>query len=243
MRRVRIAVGLAVALCAFAAGASAALAHSFTASIAGKELSEEAPGKIKGAGIGNEAFKFGPVHINCEKAQDKGLASEESFGTLKLTAKFGGCATAIRVGSEPATLKTRLLNPIEFAIHANGFVETGAEGEETSAEVGGGAVEWKISGIKCFIEWPSQTVPVKAIVKPEGEYTAAIFTNEAVETTHLKAFPSGKQHKLRLAMELKNMAFTFTEGECSEFKHPEAKTGSYIGTLEEEVAGGNLGFE
>jgi hypothetical protein len=228
---------------ALAVSASAALAHSFTASIAGKELSEETPGKIKGAGVGTQSFKFGPVHIMCEKSQTKGLASEESAATLKLTAKYGGCATAIKVGSEPATLKTRMIDPLEFGIHANGFVETGAEGEETSAEVGGGAVEWKISGIKCFIEWPAQTVPVKAIVKPEGEYVAAIFTNEEVESTHLKAFPSGKQHKLRIAFEMKNMEFSFTEGECSEFKHPEAKTGAYAGTLEEEVAGGNLGFE
>lgn len=243
MRRVRMTVGLVMAVCALALSASAALAHNFTASIAGKELSEATPGKLKVVSVGEQYFKFGPVHIYCEKASAKGLVTEEVSQSLKLTAKYNDCGTSIKVGPEPAVLKTKLKDPIEFSLHANGFAETGAEGGEASAEVGGGAVEWKIAGIKCLISWPSQTVPVAAIAKPEGEYTAAIFSDIEVEKTHLKAFPSGKQHKLQIAAEFKNMEFSFEEGQCSEFKRPEAKTGAYDGTLEAEVAGGNLGWE
>jgi hypothetical protein len=243
MRRVSMAAGLAVAVCALAGSAPAALAHSFTASIAGKELSEATPGKVKGIGIGSQVFKFGPVKIECEKATNKGQVTAESSATLKLTAKYGACGTAIKVGSEPASLRTRLVDPVEYVFHANGFAETGAEGEETSAEVGGGSVEWKIAGIKCLISWPSQTVPVHAIGKPELEYDAALFSGGELENTHLRQFPSGKQHTLLIKAEFKNMEFSFEEGQCSEFKHPEAKTGSFIGTVEEQLANGNIGWE
>ncbi len=236
-------MGVAVAACALAVSAPAAFAHSFTASIAGKELSEATPGKVKAVGIGTQSFAFGPVKITCEKAAAKGLVTAASSETLKLTAKYSTCGTAIKVGGEVASLKTKLVDPVEYSLHANGFAETGAEGEEASAEVGGGTVEWKIGGIKCLISWPSQTVPVKAIAKPEGEYTAAIFSNTEAANGHLKAFPGGIQHKLLVSAEFKKMEFSFEEGECSEFKHPEAKTGSYIGAIEAEVAGGNLGFE
>jgi|SRR5665213_598919 len=243
MRRVRMTAGVAVAVCALAASAPAAFAHSFTASIAGKELSEATPGKLKVVGLGEQKFAFGPVKITCEKAAAKGLVTAASSESLKLTAKYNTCSTAIKVGAEPASLKTKLAGPIEYSIHANGFAETGAEGEEASAEVGGGSAEWKIGGIRCLIDWPAQTVPVKAIAKPEGEYTAAIFSNTEVANGHLKAFPGGEQHKLQIAAEFKKMEFSFEEGECSEFKHPEAKTGSYLGVMEAEVIGGNLGFE
>lgn len=239
MRRVRITLGLMVAVCAVAFSATTALATNFTASIAGKELSEATPGKIKGGGVGLQQFKFGPVHITCETAKAKGLATAAVFTTLKLTAKYGYCTTAIKVGSEPATLATKMLKPIEYNFHADGIVETGTEGEEGSLEVGSGEAEWKISGIKCLISWPAQTVPIKR----RTFVPAAIFSNVLVPNEHLKAFPSGFQNKLQIASEFKNMKFVFTEGECSEFKQPEANTGSYEGTLLEEVAGGNLGFE
>lgn len=243
MTRVRMTVGLAAMVCALAVSAPAALAHSFTASIVGKELSEATPGKIKGVASGEQILKFGPVKITCEKAAVKGLATAASMETLKLTTKYSKCVTAIKVGGEPATLTTKMVDPVEYSLHTNGWVETGAEGEETSAEVGGGEVEWKISGIKCHVSWPAQVVPVKAIRKPEAEYTAAIFQNELVESTHLKAFPSHFQNKLLIAADFKNMEYEFTEGECAEFKKPEAKSGDYTGEIEAEVAGGNLGFE
>jgi hypothetical protein len=243
MRRVRITLGLAVAACALAFSATAALAHTFTASIAGKEISEAKPGKIKGGSVGVQTFKFGPVHITCASASTKGLIAEEESETLKIVAGYKGCLTSIKVGSEPATLKTRFLAPVEYSFHANGFAETGTEGEEGSVEIGSGAAELKISGIKCLISWPAQTVPTRAIAKPEEQYSAALFSNEEVASTHLKAFPTGFQHELQISTEFKNMEFTFEEGECSEFKRPEAKTGGYVGVLHEELAGGNLGWE
>jgi hypothetical protein len=243
MRRVRMTAGLAVAACALAVSAPAAFAHSFTASIPRREVSEATPGKLKVVGVGSQSFKFGPVHIVCEKASGKGLATEESSATLKFTSKYQECNTLIKVGTEPALLKTKLKTPVELSFHANGFAEVGTEGEESSAEVGGGAAEWKVAGIKCLLSWPAQTVPVKAIPQPEKEYTAAIFTDTEAENSHLRAFPTGKQHKLTVGAEFKNMEFDFEEGQCSEFKHPEAKTASYDGSFEVELGGGNLSWE
>jgi hypothetical protein len=244
MRRVRITLGLMAAVCAVAFSATAALAHQFTASIANKTLSEATPGKIKGGSVGTQAFKFGPIHITCESASNKGLIAAEASQTLKIVARYHNCATSIKVGAEPGTLKTRFLAPIEYSFHANGFAETGTGGEEEgSMEIGSGEAELKISGIKCLIDWPAQTVPMKAVAKPEEQYSAALFSNEEVASTHLKAFPTGFQHELQISTEFKTMEYTFEEGECAEFKRPEAKTGAYAGVLHEELAGGNLGWE
>ena len=243
MRRVRITLGLMAAVCAVAFSATAALAHTFTASIAKKTLSEATPGKLKGGSVGPQAFKFGPIHTTCESAGTKGIVTEESSPTLKVVARYHGCATSIKVGAEPATLKTRFVAPVEYSFHANGFAEVGTEGEEGSVEIGSGAAELRITGIKCVISWPAQTVPMKAIAEPEAQYSAALFTNEEVASTHLKAFPTGFQKQLLISTEFKNMTFSFEEGQCAEFKVPEAKTGSYKGVLHEELAGGDLGFE
>jgi hypothetical protein len=236
-------LGFAVVMCVLAFSATAALAHDFTASIVGKELSEATPGKIKGAGVGPQTFKFGPLKIACATAKTKGLATASVSQTLKIVATYKGCEAEVKVGLEPAMLKASFKTPVEYNFHANGFAETGTEGEEGSAEIGGGAAEVKVSGIKCIVSWPAQTVPIHAIGKPELEYTAAIFSGTEVANTHLKAFPSGYQHDLQISTEFKNMEFDFEEGQCSEFRHPEAKSGSYAGVLHEELGGGNLGWE
>jgi hypothetical protein len=243
MRRVRITLGLMAAVCAVAFSATAALAHNFTASIAKKTISEATPGKLKGGSVGPQAFKFGPIHTTCESAGTKGIVTQEISPTIKVVASYHGCTTSIKVGAEPATLKTRFLSPVEYSFHANGLAEVGTEGEEGSVEIGSGSAEVKISGIKCLIEWPSQTMPAKALVKPEEQYSATLFSNQEVANTHLKAFPTGFQKQLLISTEFKTMTFSFEEGECAEFKVPEAKTGSYKGVLHEELAGGNLSYE
>jgi hypothetical protein len=243
MRRVRITLVAVFALCALALSATAALAHEFIANSAHKTISEATPGKLKGGSVGTQEIKFGPIHITCESATTKGTVAAEHAQVLKVVAKYKGCETSVKVGPEPGQLKTRFLAPVEYGFHANGFAETGTEGEEGTVEIGTGAAELKISGIKCIISWPAQTVPMRAIANPEAEYTAAMFSNEEVASTHLKAFPTGFQRKLQISTEFKNMEFSFEEGECAEFKHPEAKTGSYRGVLHEELTGGNLGWE
>jgi hypothetical protein len=236
-------LGFTAAVCVLAFSATAALAHNFKASIVGKELSEATPGKIKGVGVGPQTFKFGPLKMTCETAKTKGPATASVSETLKIVATYKGCEAEVKIGLEPALLKAGIKEPIEYSFHANGFAETGTEGEEGSAEIGGGAAEVKVSGIKCVISWPAQTVPMHAIGKPELEYTAAIFSNTEISNTHLRAFPSGFQHELLISAEFKNMEFDFEEGQCSEFRHPESKAGSYSGVLHEELGGGNLSWE
>jgi hypothetical protein len=236
-------LGLVAGVCALAVGAASATAHQFTASAVGKTLSEAEPGKTKGSSVGEQEFKFGAVHVTCESASTKGLVIAATSPTLKVVAKYTRCKTAIKVGAEPATLKTKFTAPVEYQFHANGFGETGTEGEEGSVDIGKGSAELKVSGIKCLVSWPAQTVPLKAEKKPEGEYTAAVYSNENVPSENLKKFPSGLQQKLVIGVAFKGMEFSLEEGQCEEFAKTEGKSAQYNGILRQELTGGNLGFE
>ena len=177
------------------------------------------------------------------KREHPGLVGATTSETLKVVAKYKKCATAIKVGAEPASLRTKFVAPVEYQFHANGFAETGTEGEEGSVEIGEGAAEIKISGIKCLVTWPAQTVPLKAEKKPQGEYTAAVYSNEEAPTTKLKKFPTGFQKKLVIGVAFKNMQYSLSEGQCEEFARTEGKSGKYTGVLNEELVNGNLSFE
>jgi hypothetical protein len=92
-------------------------------------------------------------------------------------------------------------------------------------------------------------VPAVAEKKPEGEYSAAVYSNLEHPVEISKRFPSGFQKRLVIANEFKGMKYTYEEGQClgeggfeEEFKGAEARTGFYKGTFEEWIEGGNLGF-
>ena len=93
-------------------------------------------------------------------------------------------------------------------------------------------------------------MPIGAIKKPEGEFTAAVYSNNSVPVTVSKKFPTGLKEKLVIANSFKGMSWEYTEGQCigeggfeEEAPKTESKTGSYKGSFEEEVVGGNLGFK
>jgi hypothetical protein len=242
-------LGLVAGVCALAVGAASATAHSFSASIAGKTITEAEPGKTKGKAADVQKFTFGPVKISCPAAVTTGLVTSESPSILKITANYKagaalnpetGCETAIKVGAEPTGLPTKFVKPIEFAFNANGIEsEVGAEGEEGSVEVGANAAEIKIGGLKCLISWPAQRIPLK-LKKVPAE--VASFSTEEVANSHLKLFPSGFQQQLLITPKFSKMEYTFEEGRCSEFKNPENHNGTYEGTLKEELVKGNLGW-
>jgi hypothetical protein len=244
-----MAIALAAAVCLLGVTAGSALAHQFTFNVVGKTITPEAPVKMSAVG-GTQAFKFNGGKIVCEKMSGKGYATSETSNILKLFIVFGKCYVPVKWSTGELHIaahfikKEPLKDDVEFAFHANGFAETGTEGEEYELEVGQSSAELKFGSKLCTIEWPAQTVPIKAEKKPEEEYFSAVYSNESVPNEHLKAFPSGFQEKLVIANTFKKMKYVYTEGQCSEFeKGTEGNTANYEGTTTVTLASGNVGWE
>ena len=250
MRRLRIAIVLAMAACVCATTAATAMGEKvFRATRLPNPISEVEPGKTIGRGVGVQAFKFGPFKIKCEVAKASGIVDKETLKDFSTQVKFSSCLTEAKFGTFLGGIRTNFneRKAIGFVYHINNFAEVGEAPEGTEVTISGGEANFKISGKICKINWPSQTVPAKAEKEPEGEFSAAVYSNEEVPNAFPKKFPSGFQTKLLIANEFKGMSYEFEEGQCvgeggfeEEAKKTEGKTGKYIGTLREEVGGGNL---
>jgi hypothetical protein len=267
MRHLRMTIGFAAVVCACAVFSAPALAKEFTASRAPHPCSEAEPCKTKGKGIGTvdearpeytQQFKFGSFTIECKTAASHAATPAEgaiTWSTSQIFAtevKFGGCKTLAKFGTFTGAIATKFNNglPVKFVYHVNGFVEEGSGETETEVEVGGAASSFKIGGKICTISWPAQTVPATAVKKPEGEYSAAVYSNNIVPVTVSNHFPTGLQEKLVIANKFRQMSWEYEEGQCvgeggfeEEAPKTEAKTGQFTGTFEEEVNAGNLGFK
>ncbi len=245
MRHVRLLVFVS-ALCAFAIAATPALAHEFTAS---------KTGKTSGKAESEQKFKFGPFKITCEKVKDKGAQAAGSSSTLTVALRFNQCTDEVKFGTKPAFVPTRFLTPLAVTYHANGFVETGSEIEEFegSAVLAGGEAEIKVyTGVipgeheksRCTILWPEQTLPLKAVKKPEGEYSAATYSNVTAPKTG-KMFPDGLQHSINIANAFKGIKYEFEGEPCEEWGKEEGSEGggaTYFGSFPVLLSGGNLEF-
>jgi len=250
MRRLRIAIVLAVATCICATAAATAMGEKvFRATRLPKPVSEAEPAATVGRAVGTQAFHFGPFHIKCELAQGKGIVNKETFKDFSTQIKFAKCLTEAHFGNFTGGLQTVFneKKPIGFIYHINGFAEIGEAPEGTEVTISGGEASIKIAQKICKINWPSQTIPAKAVKDPEGEFSAAVYSNEDVANGNLTKFPTGLQRKLNIANEFKGMAYEMEEGQCvgeggfeEEVGKTEGKTASYTGTLREEVKGGNL---
>ncbi len=248
MRHVKTVLGLAVAVCAFGVTAVPAMAHQFVAGKeTGKPISEEFPAKTAGKQVGEQAFKFGGLKITCEQVHAKGTLTQTEFNSFATAVKFALCTTEVKFGAkEVGHLKTSFNKglPVTFVYHQNGFVEVGSETEEEEGEVkiSGGEANFQISGLKCLVTWPAQTIPIKAIKEPEGEFSSAVYSNNTQPIVS-KKFPSGFQTKLVIANEFKKLKYSVSNGACEEFEKTEGSQGSYKGTLEQEVVGGTFSFQ
>jgi hypothetical protein len=267
MRHLRMTIGFAAVVCACAVFSAPAFAKEFTASRALSPCSEAEPCKTKGKGIGTadekhpeytQQFKFGSFTIDCKTAASKttlpaeGAITWATSLTLSTEVKFGGCKTLAKFGPFTGAIGTKFNGglPLKIVYHINGFVEEGSGETETEVEVGGAASSFKIGQKICTISWPAQTLPLGAIKKPEGEFTAAVYSNNTVPVKISKKFPSGLQEKLVIANVWKAMEWEYEEGQCigeggfeEEAPKTESKNGTFKGTFEEEVVGGNLGFK
>jgi len=268
MRGFKLAAGAAALTGALAIAAAPAVAAQFTAGRVPTPLSEVEPGKTKGVGVGSselgghersQEFKFGAFRIVCAakasaKTITEGAVSWSTSQVFATEVEFAKCLTKTTFTGFVTGLSTSFNKgePIKFVYHVNGFADLGVGATSAEAEVGSGAAAITIANKVCKIAWPRQTVPAKATTVPSGEYSSAKFsTTEApVATTQLKKFPSGFQQRLLIANEFKGMEWHYEEGKCvgeGGFEEGAEKEGgksaSFKGSLEEEIGGGNLGFE
>lgn len=246
MRHQSKIVGLIVAACALALAATPALAHEFVASRAAK---------LTGKSETPQAFKFGPFKITCELATAKGAAAAGSSPTFATAIKYARCTTEGKIGPKQIKLPTRFETPLAIEYHANGFVESGSELEEVegAAVLKGGSAELKVyTGVteereksRCNISWPEQTIPLKAEKKPNGEYSAATYSNETTPNEKLKKFPDGFQHFIKVSNAFKGIKYVFEGEPCEEWGAHEEEAGgggTYTGSFPEILSGGNFEF-
>jgi hypothetical protein len=241
MRRTKAMVGLAgVASALLAVAAGSASAHEFVANGFDKTL----PLKTTGVGTGTQAFKFGKIEFECNVARTKGIVSESPSPVLKVAAKYSECESHTKFFGQTTFPKIHFKKPVEYLYHQNGFAEVGAGGELASPQIGSEPIEIVIAQTGgCKVLWPAQTVPFKAEVKPNEEYSAVLFSNNEVSAVNLRKFPSGFQQKLVITNQLKTMSYEIEPvGLCEGWEKTEGKIGNDTGGLEVEVPGGNLGF-
>jgi hypothetical protein len=247
MRHLRLGVGLLATTCALAVGASPALAHEFIASKAGK---------THGTSESEQLFRFGAIKIKCLKTSAKGAVAAGASKTYATSIKYTKCLTSAKVGNHEIFLATRFLTPLAIEYHANGFVETGSEitEEEGKAVIAGGSAEIKINTgrtrentvSECHLSWPEQTIPLKAERKPEGEYSSATYSNEALPHLVTRAFPDGLQHDILISNAFKGIKYNLEGEPCEEWgkqEGPEGNEGTYTGSFPQILAGGNLEFK
>jgi hypothetical protein len=215
----------------------------------------------------NMQFIFGVFRIDCAAQAHantiaEGAVSWATHSTLSSEVKFTKCLTQARFGSFIAGLptqfnvnpETKKSEPVKFVYHVNGFAELGTGETVSEVEVGSGDTSFKIAAKVCKVVWPRQTVPAAAEKKPEGEYSSVTYAPNPVEveptSANLKKFPSGFQERLIITHAMKGMLWKLEEGQCTgeggfeeAAKAEEGKTGQLHGAIEQQVLGGNLGFE
>jgi hypothetical protein len=225
MRRVRIAIGLAAAVCAFGALTASAFAKEklvfgkFAASIVGKPITpsstaavvenKEDEAELTGLQIGQ--YKFGRFN----KADGKFEYEEPCLKAPKVT------------GTVFEEHSSSLLTDVDFKQCVNGDIEHGIVGYKSNsfklairfvadeaAEIGKSAgleiakaasVIIKGGSQPCLVEIPAQFVPGKAGEKEEKFYEAAEYTPESEEPENWEKskklkeeFPGGLQDRLEI---------------------------------------------
>ena len=258
MRHTRLALALVAAGCVLAIAAAPALGAT-------KKEFYGTPigGKTAGLSTADQELRFGPIHIFCHRAVGKGVLGASPSPVFNTSIRFSKCHTDAKIGAHEVPLATLFKTPLVVEYHHNGFVETGSETveEEGSLKLAGGTVELRINAgpsFKCEINWPEQTLPFRAKIRPEEEFSAAIYTNVEAEHAVNKKFPEGKQDRLLMENFFKGIKFEYVspQAEKEEKENPQAKPcnkwgknegpegagGRYFGNIEQQITGGDLEF-
>jgi hypothetical protein len=261
MRHLKTAFGLAVAVCLLGVMAGPALAHEFVASKYRKEASEAEPFKqfLKTPEGVKQSFKFGRRLIKCGAATGKGVITSDVTSELSDHITFGKCGYYPIVTKEefiPASFREGM--SVKFKVDGAGEFEANPEGEEleygakaevlqTSGKIAIGA------GKYCSFIIPTQTVPAKAVIHPEEEFSQITYSNEAVpveETaTNLKLYPGYLKHKVLITFNLHPFKYKYgEETQCKTVEEEEGHAtefgaGEWKGEFVAEVFGGNIEFK
>jgi hypothetical protein len=200
MRRVRIVLGLAVAVCAFGALSVPAFAKgkeklvfgNFAASIVGRTITPSDPAPIvenkedeaEVTGLELGIFKFGVVEKPdnkpnyeepCEKAPKvTGSIENEVSSSLFLEVHFKNCVTSSTKAGSVSGKKTSF--KLAFRFKANESAEIGKP--ENGIEIAETAVVLVKGESQCVVEIPAQTVPAKASENEEKFWEGAEYTPE-----------------------------------------------------------------
>lgn len=277
MRSLRITIGLATAAVLLAVSATPALASKekpkvffghFTASKFGQTISPTSPVLAKGKGT-ISTFRVGPLTIECETKTGSPLGAKatieaERSSNFKAAVKISGCTTKLKFGSGGVleNAKVSFGKGLEMEFHANGSAALGnPAGEVKILETV--PVQVKVSGHKCKLFIPAQTVPVQDETKPENEYEAASYgtSKELLEERLWKKYPSHEKERLEISWEMKKIVsyIPVEPGKCEYDKGIEGRyepegggrpnrvefnNGVFEAELEElEVKNGELGFD
>lgn len=253
-------LGLAAAVCAFGTLAAPALAkHKEHPHVLGKfvanypngaPISEASPAVATGLGwLEKIELAEGAVTIpeeGCKRIKSSGEVVSERSDTIYQDISFHGCHGITDVGTAKHVKAVAKIPNFSIAMefHSNGFAETGL-GEASSVHIEHAAVHFKAyKGSPCVVVIPSQTIPIKALKKPEGEFEAAEYETEFEEPVKLKKFPAGFQEKLDIDMEFTKVeAYVEPNEKCEVGAGFNGKTGVVDAELEEmTIKNGNLGF-
>lgn len=234
MRSVRITLGLVAAALMLGVSAVPAMASGeFTASKLTGKGSAAFPLKLKGKSVGPQEFIFRKIHIVCQTAKVSGSVPSSPSKTVTLLVKYKDCTTGPIViwGNKTYEDPMKFKEKAELIYHYNGFVESEEE------------VEMKAKFLKCEVAWEESVIPERAEERPEAEWSAALYTNESLETEDLRHFPSGVQNKLLITNEFKGLEWAEEGGglcEDQDIELKEGENGKYIGKLLVEVPNGNI---
>jgi hypothetical protein len=218
MRRVRILVGLMVAVCACGALAGSALANKHKAHMIfgkfradyplGPAISPTSPALATGEGEMSELDLAGGgllIHA-CKKVTATASVTEEKAENFISDTKFKHCIGRVSDNGNGFVKNEKVSNfSIRMEFHSNHSVKVGAE-EEGEVVIKPTHVTVDLGSKKnaCVISLPEQTVTAKAALKPEKEYETASYETE-MEPAKLKKFPAGFQEKLDIEWEFEKI--------------------------------------
>jgi hypothetical protein len=238
MRRVRVLIGCAVSVFAFAAMAAPALAKKeapkvqfgkFIASLPGGTISEATPASDTGHGEVLEGPKGPGIELaggaltisNCTKAlAGTGKVVSERSDTFLENVTFKNCYAQSFTGKNKEIISETKLPTFKVAIefHSN---QSGVIGESETGEVKikeNSTIVIPVPNKKspCEVTIPAQTIPTKAATKPEREYESAFYLTEkeTVEGKHkLEKFPRGFYELLDVETEFSKVETWVKPGE------------------------------
>ncbi len=259
MRRLRMTLGLAVAVCASATFAAPALAHrekpratlgKFLASRSdGVPITPSDPaiartkeGSVTFISLADETLNI--EEGECGKIRSTGEVTSERSEEFFQEITFSKCKATFhsKNGKERAEIPKFKL---AFVFHSN---EAGRVGSgESEVDLGRSAIFIKTRKRPegCTVEVPQQSLPVKAERKPEEEFESTEYSTER-EPAKLKKFPKGFRERLEVAVELKKIISY--EVPDPPYCEPEGGFKADKGIVEFEleeigIKKGNLGFE